>query len=1087
LFKIITRLMPLLLFALIQPIAASAQQPDHPPGLNLGDAVVSGFSGTLPPDPNKPPPRGKSAVDLTFINPDGPSLRVIDVSRPGYVWDGRLLAAPKTFDVLARDIGQVFGVALDDANPPNIYAAATSAFGLNIVRRGRDGQPERRKKGGPGAGWMQGQFGLDLQGGPGAIYKIDGRTGVTTLFANITLDGVPNPAPGLGNLAYDAAHKQLFVSDLYTGMIHRFDLDGRELSRYDHGVTGLTAAKLKPVAFDPKNRPNIASERFDSEKPATWGFAPAARRVWGLAVHQDRLYYAVAAGPQIWSVGIARDGSFADDPRWEFDVPAQAGPLPVSDIAFSQQGAMLLAQRAPIAASYDYSAFTQPAEPQVLRVWLKGPNDPPSPGRWKLTPEEYAIGFAGQYRNSNGGVALGYGYGRDGTIAPQSCGAALWSSGQNLRNNPALRSQLEPGGPLVVHGLQGSPADLVRNANTPPATSYFVDYDDTFDDPAASGHIGGVRIYATPCAGAAQIAPVAAMTPVPATPPIGCVGPNCGHACTPTCVCPPGTQLVRGECLKIHDCPDGQVFNPAIDACACPPHSRWIDGHCRPEILNTAPQACNPPMIQIPGGPCVCPQGTVLVDGQCVPQTTRCQPPMVPGEAPGTCVCPQGSVLQDGKCVPQVCKPPLVPGPCVDGKPIDLGVVKTGGTTPAQVPVFFFQIVVTNHGDAFPGAGVITVTDTVPPNTTFSSVSGTDWNCVPSSGGPGTAIKCTYTGTGVTAGQVLPAINIDATESGNAPYPPITNCAVVSTPSGSGYVDDDPANDKWCVTVSKSGETGTLSVTKKVSPDPRGIGGTLIFPMTVTCTNPAASYPLNVHGNTSTVPFNVPVGSQCSVTETLPALPKGCTWLTPIFSPANVTIASGLNQEMVTNGYRCREVPCPPPQVMNEDGICVCPPPMLPGAILGQCICPQGTTLVNGKCVPAEVCPPPLVMIPGVGCRCPRGEVLVGKECVKPIVCRPPLVPNATNTDCVCPAGEVLRRGKCVEVEKPKRQIKCPRGTIRKGNTCVEEERHKPHVNTDDVIRVLPGFLGGHGGGSRDGGGGGGGGGAGGGGVKGKP
>ena len=79
---------------------------------------------------------------------------------------------------------------------PNIYLAATSAFGLNIVARGRDGQPERRKKGGPGAGWMKGQFGLDLQGGPGSIYKIDGRTGAVSLFANVTLDGVPNPGPG---------------------------------------------------------------------------------------------------------------------------------------------------------------------------------------------------------------------------------------------------------------------------------------------------------------------------------------------------------------------------------------------------------------------------------------------------------------------------------------------------------------------------------------------------------------------------------------------------------------------------------------------------------------------------------------------------------------------------------------------------------------------------------------------------------------------------------------------------------------------------------------------------------------------------
>lgn len=313
--KFIARLLPLLLLGQIIGGGATAQQRDRGPDLRLGDAVVTGFSGIVAPTLSQRRPPGKSAIDLTFINPEGPAARIVDLSKPGMVWDGTVLPAPKPFDVLAKDVGQVFGVALDDAPQPNIYLAATSAFGLNIVARGRDGQPERRKKGGPGAGWMKGQFGLDLQGGPGAIYKIDGRTGVPTLFANVTLDGVPNPGPGLGNLAYDSAPKQLFVSDLYTGMIHRFDLDGKELDRYDHGVTGLTAAKLAPAPFDPRNRPNIASDRFDSEKPETWGFAPAARRVWGLAVHEGRLYYSVTSGPQIWSIGIVRDGRLANDPR----------------------------------------------------------------------------------------------------------------------------------------------------------------------------------------------------------------------------------------------------------------------------------------------------------------------------------------------------------------------------------------------------------------------------------------------------------------------------------------------------------------------------------------------------------------------------------------------------------------------------------------------------------------------------------------------------------------------------------------------------------------------------------------------------
>ncbi len=111
------------------------------------------------------------------------------------------------------------------------------------------------------------------------------------------------------SLALRSGARQLFVSDLYTGMIHRIDLDGRDLGApYDHGVTGLGATKQLTQPFNPRNRPNIASDRFDAENPTTWGYAPPPRRVWGLAVHQGRLYYAVAAGPQIWSVGIGRDG-----------------------------------------------------------------------------------------------------------------------------------------------------------------------------------------------------------------------------------------------------------------------------------------------------------------------------------------------------------------------------------------------------------------------------------------------------------------------------------------------------------------------------------------------------------------------------------------------------------------------------------------------------------------------------------------------------------------------------------------------------------------------------------------------------------
>ncbi|MDP1908270.1 MAG: hypothetical protein Q8K85_08215, partial [Hyphomicrobium sp.] len=172
-------------------------------------------------------------------------------------------------------------------------------------------------------------------------------------------------------------------------------------------------------------------------------------------------------------------------------------------------------------------------------------------GLWKPMPEEYAVGFAGTYRNTNGGVSLGYGYRQDGTLDSASCEASLWTTGQSLRNNPALRSQLEPGGPLLVNGLQGSPPDMVRRTDEPPAISYFVDYDDKFDDPRASGHLGSVRIRTLPCAGAIAVnaSSPSYVSGTQSGGGSGCVGPNCGPPPPPkACFASTGTfECVNGQ------------------------------------------------------------------------------------------------------------------------------------------------------------------------------------------------------------------------------------------------------------------------------------------------------------------------------------------------------------------------------------------------------------------------------------------------------------------------------------------------------------------------------------------------------------
>lgn len=298
---------------------------------------------------------------------------------------------------------------------------------------------------------------------------------------------------------------------------------------------------------------------------------------------------------------------------------------------------------------------------------------------------------------------------------------------------------------------------------------------------------------------------------------------------------------------------------------------------------------------------------------------------------------------------------------------VDLGIKKTGATTPAQQPFYVFDLTVTNVGGAINNAGAIVVTDTVPPNMTFNTIGGAGWTCVPPGGPAGTIITCTYSGPPVASGQVLTPIHVDATATGSAPYPPVTNCATVGVTPTSGLTDTNASNNNSCVTVSKP-------------------------------------------------------------------------------------------------------VTCQPPMVMNAAGVCACPPPMVPGAVPGQCMCPPGTVQEGKECVklpPPPVCQPPMVPGPVPGsCICGDGLVLRHGKCVKRITCRAPFIPNASGTSCVCRDHLVRRGRRCVEpvVCHPPARLNrrgtaclCPHDMEKRGNRCVERKRLR--INPDDVIRVLPGLI----------------------------
>lgn len=464
--------------------------------LDRGDSVVTGFSGIRPSD--KPLPPGANPLDHFFIDLDGASAQILSMTGLGGRPAGQVVSPAAKRQIKASDVGQVFAITLDDGlgnNVPNIYLGATSAYGIQIVKPDASGNPERIKTGEPGAQFMDGQFGPSPNGNPGTIYRVDGATGEVSAFA--TLPG--NSGPGLGDVVFDKRSKHFYASDLDQGLIHRVAADGTVIDTFDHGVSGRPAKGLAAIADD-GNVMNIASPSFNSEDPTTWGYTQKDRMVYGMTIHNGRLYYAVTGGLQVWSIGLDDDGSFAGDPRWELDVKSLPGTGPITDMAFDKQGRMVLAQRGEQRGSYDYSMFAEAGKSAVVRYALEQPDDPNTDSVWQPVSDEYAVGMPAPHNQSDGGIALGYAHDENGSPRPGTCSTMLWTTGSRLRasDKPDAVDAAADITKADIHGLQGNDLSLVRPQNVPPAQAYYADYDNLFGDAEKSGHLGDVEIW-QPC------------------------------------------------------------------------------------------------------------------------------------------------------------------------------------------------------------------------------------------------------------------------------------------------------------------------------------------------------------------------------------------------------------------------------------------------------------------------------------------------------------------------------------------------------------------------------------------------------------
>jgi hypothetical protein len=349
------------------------------------------------------------------------------------------------------NLGQVFGITLDNASPPNIYVSATALPG-------------------PFPGCLNTLGAL----GGGGIYKLNGANGNIDPFAQLN-SGDTAALGQIDHVTLSSGVEVVYVSNLDDGLLTALDVPGGGIiDTFDHGIIGGPLGGYLAV-------PDDGNE-----------LTPIGRRVWGLGVNEpeNRLYYSVSmtnavnttapgTETQIWSIEISPvDGSFLlDSPQLEVLVPAIQNngnsffQWPITDISFYCGTRMMLAQRCARVLSTSPTGTDWTASAHASRV-LECTG---SAGAWAMSSvDKFRIGatsFGGT--NSTGGVD----FDSEGNV---------WATGDALQF-----------GPQVIYGSALMPSTGSAPVAPFMSNSYLVDNDCSPNSAADKYFVFDVECYRT--------------------------------------------------------------------------------------------------------------------------------------------------------------------------------------------------------------------------------------------------------------------------------------------------------------------------------------------------------------------------------------------------------------------------------------------------------------------------------------------------------------------------------------------------------------------------------------------------------------
>lgn len=468
---------------------------------------------------------GRAIVTNEGTGPADYVLRILETRDPqfaplGYDWPSRKITHADWIKGSNTSVsgcqnctgmGNIFGIAYSTASPADIFVTSTNIYQSTCYGKG----------------------------GAGAVYKID-RTdghvitfcGTSQTFINHNTDStnqIWNTGPGLGNVCYAAELKAMYVTNFEDGKIYKIT------------PFGIIQATYDPFGDDNK----------------TAGYCPLGERIWGIGYYNNRLYFSrwsedatrttngLKNGIYSIELGLAgsfpgtlnSDGSYHDAtetpeiicggsliPNFPYNLSSYSGTTanypnlnnitaPISDIEFSSDGKMLVAERSmpgnKVSSNFDFNAA------HFSRVF----EFEKSNNQWQNTTD-FFVGNIYSSTNCAGGIDYGYGQPgcdsatknifADGSYSNyltnnlnnvSNCEKLVWSTGDGLRYPQYNPSGNNSNYDNTIYGIAAIP--ISGNSNNPntanwvKTTSIYVDLDSVWNVPKTS--MGDVDIYRMPC------------------------------------------------------------------------------------------------------------------------------------------------------------------------------------------------------------------------------------------------------------------------------------------------------------------------------------------------------------------------------------------------------------------------------------------------------------------------------------------------------------------------------------------------------------------------------------------------------------